>query len=157
MTNTITLTEAETAAWESDDSSEAEEFRRSVRARGLPGHVEVYSHDGIVLDTWDAETFRCVSPEYDPIGDEPYTRESFAAMVLDCFGVSDVPDVDSDGSVILVPWVERDCSENFSPWRTGYREAVLELLGQRLQHADALVLAIDEVGLGGRRRRRGRP
>ena len=51
---TRTLTEFETARWESDDA-----FRRAVRCgmncrATIPGtHIEIYSHDGITLDAWE--------------------------------------------------------------------------------------------------------
>lgn len=52
----VTLTETETADWESDES-----LRRTVRSRAqemadrLGRHVEIYSHDGVTLDALDPQ------------------------------------------------------------------------------------------------------
>jgi hypothetical protein len=56
MSETITLNEPQTALWERDDKV-GEAFRRAVRtAPRHERHVEVYSHDGVLLDAWDHHT-----------------------------------------------------------------------------------------------------
>lgn len=46
----LTLSEAETAAWE-DDGPDGDTYRAQVRGEHT-GPTEIYSHDGITLDAW---------------------------------------------------------------------------------------------------------